>query len=106
MKIIKKTEFREVEIRGRWIGWVGHFSSKSSLGDISAKKILILVFQNTKGICLVNYFQTGKTINWDCRLDLLDTKIRRKYSSFKRKKIIFHQAQKTIAQISELKYEL
>jgi len=82
----------------------------------SAKKVLVSVFWNAKGILFVDYFQIGKTINSDyyCNLlDQLDVKIREKRPGLQKKKIIFHQdnapshtAQKTIAKISELKYEL
>lgn len=64
----------------------------------------------------MDYLQTGKTINsadYYCNLlDQLDVKIREKRPGLQ-KKIIFHQAntlfhtaQKIIAKISELKYEL
>lgn len=82
----------------------------------SAKKVLASVFWNAKGILFVDYLQTGKTINSDyyCNLlDQLDAKNREKRPGLQKKKIIFHQdnapahtAQKTIAKISELKYEL
>lgn len=82
----------------------------------SAKKVLASVFWDAKGILFVDYLQTGKTINADyyCNLlDQLDVKIREKRPGLQKKKIIFHQdnapshtAQKTIAKISELKYEL
>lgn len=78
--------------------------------------MLASVFWDAKGILFVDYLQTGKTINSDyycILLDQLDAKIHEKRPGLQKKKIIFHQdnapahtAQKTIAKISELKYEL
>lgn len=82
----------------------------------SAKKVLASVFWDAKGILFIDYLQTGKTINSDyyCNLlNQLDEKIRERRPGLQKKKIIFHQdnapahtAQKTIAKITELKYEL
>lgn len=82
----------------------------------SAKKVMASVFWDAKGILLVDYLQTGKTINSEyyCNLlDQLDAKIREKRPGLQKKKVIFHQdnapahkSKKTIAKISELKYEL
>lgn len=94
----------------------GTSASKRVRVQKSAKKVLASVFWDAKGILLVDYLQTGKTINSEyyCNLlDQLDVKIREKRPGLQRKKIIFHQdnapahtAQKTIAKISELRYEL
>lgn len=82
----------------------------------SAKKVLASVFWDAKGILLVDYLQTGQTINSDYYCNLLDqveSKIREKRPGLQKKKIIFHcdnapahTAQKTIGKISELNYEL
>lgn len=82
----------------------------------SAKKVMASVFWDAKGILLVDYLQTGKTINSEYYrklLDQLDAKIREKRPGLTKKKIIFHQdnapAHKsvlTMAKINELKYDL
>ena len=78
--------------------------------------MLASVFWDAKGILLVDYLQPGKSINSEYYCNLLDQlhdKIREKRPSLQKKKIIFHQdnapahaAQKTIAKITDLKYEL
>lgn len=82
----------------------------------SAKKVLASVFWDAKGILMIDYLQTGKTINsnYYCNLlEKLDEKIREKRPGLQKKKIIYHHdnapahsAQKTIAKISDLKYEI
>ncbi|KFM79731.1 Mariner Mos1 transposase, partial [Stegodyphus mimosarum] len=98
--------------------WVYHHDPDFG-GETSScakpKKLLASVFWDAKGILFIDYLQTGKTINSDyyCNLlNQLDEKIRERRPGLQ-KKIIFrqdnapaHTAQKTIAKITELKYEL
>ena len=60
----------------------------------SAKKVLASVFWDAKGILLVDYLQTCKTINSEYYCNLLDpsdAKIREKRPGLQKKKILFHQ---------------
>ena len=96
--------------------WTSTSAPKRVRVQKSARKVLASVFWDAKGILLVDYLQTGKTINSEyyCNLlDQLDAKIREKRPGLQKKKIHFHQdnapahtAQKTITKITELKYEL
>lgn len=59
----------------------------------SSKKIMASIFWDAKGILLVDYLQTGKTITGEyyCNLlDQLDEKIREKRPGLQKKKVIFH----------------
>jgi len=58
----------------------------------SAKKVMASVFWDAKGILLVDYLQTGKTINTEYYCNLLhqlDAKIREKRPGLQKKKIFF-----------------
>lgn len=82
----------------------------------STKKVLASVFWDAKGILLVDYLKTGKTINseyYSSLLDQLDQKILEKRPGLQKKKVIFHhdnapphKSVLTMAKINELHYEL
>ena len=82
----------------------------------SAKKVMASVFWDAKGILVVDYLQTGKTINSEYYCNLLDQlkeKIREKRPGLQKKKILFHQDNApchksilTMDQMHELKLEL
>ena len=82
----------------------------------SAKKVMASVFWDAKGILLVDYLQTGKTINSEYYCNLLDQlngKIREKRPGLQKKKILFHQDNApchksilTMSKIHELQFEL
>jgi histone-lysine N-methyltransferase SETMAR len=100
--------------------WVYHYDpelrQQTAEWTKSVKKVMASVFWDAKGILIINYLQTGKTITGEyyCSLlDQLDVKIREKRPGLTKKKIIFHQdnapAHKsvlTISKLTELKYEL
>ena len=81
--------------------WIYHHDSRfnhvySGLKQVksqrSAKKVMLPVFWDAKGILLIDYLQKGKTINSEyyCSLlDQLDEKIREKRPGLQHKKIIF-----------------
>jgi histone-lysine N-methyltransferase SETMAR len=106
------------ELRQQTAEWTepGCSAPKQVKGSKSSKKIMASVFWDAKGILMIDYLQTGKTITGEyyCSLlDQLDVKIREKRPGLKKKKIIFHQdnapAHKsalTISKLTELKYEL
>ena len=81
----------------------------------SSKKVMASVFWDAKGILLIDYLQTGKTITGEYYknlLDQLDKKIREKRPGLLHKKIIYHQdnapahiSDVAKAKLVELKYE-
>lgn len=82
----------------------------------SSKKVMASVFWDAKGILLIDYLQTGKTIvgeYYSNLLDKLNTKIKEKRPGLKKKKILFHQDNapahkcvQTMAKLNDLRYEL
>ncbi|CAK9833213.1 Histone-lysine N-methyltransferase SETMAR [Anthophora retusa] len=83
---------------------------------LSAGKVMASVFWDAKGILLIDYLQTGKTITGEYYSNLLDqlhVKIREKRPGLAKKKIIFHQDNApahrgvlAMAKLKELHYEL
>lgn len=106
------------ELRQQTAEWTepGCSAPKQVKGTKSAKKVMASIFWDAKGILMIDYLQTGKTITGEyyCSLlDQLDIKIREKRPGLTKKKIIYHQdnapAHKsalTISKLTELKYEL
>jgi [histone H3]-lysine36 N-dimethyltransferase SETMAR len=74
------------------------------------------VFWDSKGILLIDYLQTGKTITGEYYTNLLDqlnANIRQKRPGLEKKKIIFHQdnapvhkCSKALVKLKELHYRL
>lgn len=106
------------ELRQQRAEWTeaGCSAPKQVKGSKSSKKVMASVFWDAKGILLIDYLQTGRTITGEyyCSLlDQLDEKIREKRPGLKKKKIIFHQdnapahkSVRTMAKFQELHYEL
>lgn len=82
----------------------------------SAKKVMASVFWDAHGVLLIDYLETGRTINSEYYCNLLhqlDAKIREKRPGLAKKKIIYlqdnapaHKSVLTMAKFNELKYEL
>lgn len=106
------------ELRQQKAEWTepGCSAPKQVKWSKSSKKVMASVFWDSKGILLIDYLQTGKTINgeyYSSLLDQLDKKIKEKRPGLAKKKIIFHQdnapAHKgalAMAKLTKLRYEL
>lgn len=106
------------ELRQQTAEWTeaGCSAPKQPKWSKSSKKIMASVFWDAKGILLIDYLQTGKTITGEyyCSLlDQLDVKIREKRPGLQKKTILFHQdnapAHKSVlamAKFKELTFKL
>lgn len=82
----------------------------------SSKKVMASVFWDSKGILLIDYLQTGKTITgeyYSCLLDQLNSNICERRPSLAKKKIIFlqdnapaHKSVIAMAKLKDLHFEL